>query len=50
MQWEQISSEVPNEISAFAIANDKFYSATDQVYSAKENGLFYILLEENEEK
>ncbi len=47
MQWEQISSEVPNEISALAIANDKVYGATDQVYSAKENGLFYISLEEN---
>ena len=49
-QWEHISSEVPNEISALAIANNKLYSATDQVYSAKENGLFYISLEENEGK
>ena len=39
-QWEHISSEVPNEISALAIANNK-------LYSAKENGLFYISLEEN---
>ena len=49
-QWEHISSEVPNEISALAIANNKLYSATDQVYSAKEEGLFYISLEENEGK
>ncbi len=50
MQWEQISSEVPDEISALAIANDKLYSATDYVYRIKEKGLFYISLEENQEK
>ena len=50
MQWEQISSEVPNAISALAIANDKLYSATDYVKRLKEKGLFYISLEENEEK
>ena len=50
MQWEQISSEVPNEISALAITNDKLYSATDQVYRTKGKGLFYISLEDNQEK
>ena len=49
-QWEQISSEVPNTISDLAIANDKLYSATDLLSGAKENGLFYISLEENEKK
>ena len=44
MQWEQIFSGVPNEISIFAIANGKFYNATE------EKGLFYISLEDNEEK
>ena len=49
-QWEQISSEVPNAISDLVIANDKLYSATDMITRAKERGLFYISLEENEEK
>ena len=49
-QWEQISSEVPNAISDLVIANDRLYSATDMITRAKERGLFYISLEENEEK
>ena len=48
-QWEQISSEVPNAISNLVIANDKLYSATNMI-SAKESGLFYISLKENEKK
>ncbi len=48
-RWEQISSEVPNVISDLVIANDKLYSATDMISRAKERGLFYISLEENEE-
>ena len=48
-QWEQISSELPNAISNLVIANDKLYSATNMI-SAKESGLFYISLEENEKK
>ena len=48
-QWEQISSEVPNAISDLVIANDRLYSATDMITRAKERGLFYISLEENEE-
>ena len=39
-QWEQVSSEVPDEIRAFAILNNKLYSATD------EQGIFHISLEE----
>ncbi|MDE0689027.1 MAG: sigma-70 family RNA polymerase sigma factor [Candidatus Poribacteria bacterium] len=50
MQWEQIFSGVPDEIKTLAIANGKFYSATDYVKRLKEKGLFYISLEENEEK
>ncbi|MXV75375.1 hypothetical protein F4Z99_14030 [Candidatus Poribacteria bacterium] len=51
MQWEQISSEVPNAIiSDLVIANDKLYSATDLISGVKEEGLFYISLEENEKK
>ena len=51
MQWEQISSEVPNAIiSDLVIANDKLYSATDLLSGVKEEGLFYISLEENEKK
>ena len=50
MQWEQIFSGVPNEISVLAIANDKLYGATDYINRLKEKGLFYISLEENEEK
>ena len=51
-QWEQISSEVPNTISDLVIANDKLYSVTDLVSLAntKDNGLFYISLEENQKK
>ncbi|RKU20063.1 hypothetical protein C6503_06700 [Candidatus Poribacteria bacterium] len=49
-QWEQISSEVPNAISDLVIANDKLYSATSMINRAKEKGLFYISLEDNEEK
>ena len=49
-QWEQISSEVPDTISDLVIANDKLYSATDLLSGAKEKGLFYISLEENEKK
>ena len=49
-QWEQISSEVPNTISDLVIANDKLYSATSMISSAKEQGLFYISLQENEKK
>ena len=49
-QWEQISSEVPNVIRDLVIANDKLYSATDLISRAKEKGLFYISLEENEKK
>ena len=49
-QWEQISSEVPDIISDLVIANDKLYSATDLLSGAKERGLFYISLEENEKK
>ncbi len=50
MQWEQISSEVPNVISDLVIANDKLYSATDLVSRGEKKGLFYISLEENEKK
>ena len=50
MQWEQIFSGVPSEIKTLAIANDKLYSATDYVDRLKEKGLFYISLEENQEK
>ena len=50
MQWEQIFSGVPSEIKTLAIADDKLYSATDYVKKLKEKGLFYISLEENEEK
>ena len=50
MKWEQIFSEVPSEIKTLAIINDKLYSATDYVKRLKEKGLFYISLEENEEK
>ena len=50
MQWEQIFSGVPNEISTLAIANDKLYGATDYINRLKEKGLFFISLEENKEK
>ncbi len=49
-QWEQISSEVPNTISDLVIANDKLYSANDLLSGTKGKGLFYISLEDNEEK
>ena len=49
-QWEQVSSEVPNTVSDLVVANDKLYSATDLLSGAKDNGLFYILLEENKKK
>ena len=38
-QWNQISSEVPDEISALAIANNKLYSATE------DRGILHISLE-----
>ena len=47
-QWEQISSEVPNEIGTLAIANNRLYNALGQGYGGpKKQGLFYISLEEN---
>ena len=50
-QWEQISSEVPSAIiSDLVIANDKLYSATDMISPTKRKGLFYVSLEDNEEK
>ena len=50
-QWEQISSGVPNTIiSDLVIANDKLYSATDLLSGTKGKGLFYVSLEDNEEK
>ena len=50
-QWEQISSEVPNAIiSDLVIANDKLYSANDLLSGTKGKGLFYVSLEDNEEK
>ncbi len=50
MKWEQIFSEVPSEIKTLAVTNDKLYSATDYVKRLKEKGLFYISLEDNQEK
>ena len=38
-QWNQISSEVPDEISALAIVSNKLYSATE------DRGIFHISLE-----
>ena len=38
-QWSQISSEVPNEINALAIANNRLYSATEG------RGILHIALE-----
>ena len=38
-RWEQISSEMPDEISALAIANNKLYSATE------DRGILHISLE-----
>ena len=38
-QWNQISSEAPDEISALAIANNKLYSATE------DRGILHISLE-----
>ena len=39
-QWKQISSEVPDKTTAFAILNNKLYSATE------EQGILHISLEE----
>ena len=50
-QWEQISSELPSAIiSDLVIANDKLYSATGLISPTKRKGLFYVSLEDNEEK
>ena len=49
-QWKQVLTDVPGGLVSLAITNDRLYGATDQVDSAKENGMFYISLEENEEK
>ena len=49
-QWKQVPTDVPSGLVSLAITNDRLYGATDQVDSAKENGLFYISLEENEER
>ena len=38
-QWEQISSEVPDKVSAFTVANNKLYSATE------DRGILHISLE-----
>ena len=39
-RWKQIASEVPDEISALAIANNRLYSATEH------RGILHISLEE----
>ena len=39
-QWKQISSEVPDEINALAIVNNRLYSATE------DRGILHIALEE----
>ena len=39
-QWKQLTSEVPNEINALAIANNKLYSATE------DRGILHISLKE----
>ena len=39
-QWKQVASDVPNEINALAIANNKLYSATEG------RGILHIALEE----
>ena len=49
-QWKQVPTDVPGGLVSLAITNDRLYGATDQVDSAKENGLFYISLEEDEER
>ena len=49
-QWKQVLTDGPGGLVSLAITNDRLYGATDQINSAKENGLFYISLEENEEK
>ncbi len=49
-QWKQVPTDAPGGLVSLAITNDRLYGATDQVKSAKENGMFYISLEENEEK
>ena len=38
-QWKQVASEVPDEINALAIANNKLYSATE------DRGILHIALE-----
>ncbi len=47
-QWTQVPTDVPGGLVSLAITNDRLYGATDQIDSAKENGLFYILLEEKQ--
>ena len=49
-QWQQVPTDVPGGLVSLAITNDRLYGATDQVKSAKKNGMFYISLEENQEK
>ena len=49
-QWKQVLTDGPGGLVSLAITNDRLYGATDQINSAKDNGLFYISLEENEEK
>ncbi len=39
-QWKQVASDVPDEINALAIANNKLYSATE------DRGILHISLEE----
>ncbi|MYC74662.1 sigma-70 family RNA polymerase sigma factor [Candidatus Poribacteria bacterium] len=39
-QWKQVASDVPDEINALAIANNKLYSATE------DRGILHIALEE----
>ena len=49
-QWKQVPTDIPGGLVSLAITNDRLYGATDQVDSAEENGMFYISLEENEER
>ena len=49
-QWKQVLTDGPGGLVSLAITNDRLYGATDQVKSAKENGMFYISLEGNKEK
>ena len=39
-QWKQVAPDVPDEINALAIANNKLYSATG------DHGILHIALEE----